>query len=244
MPSDNRERRSKHGYEQIQEQPHFNAESNQKRDVPTYPALTFKTFLWHTLPLILCNLLCEGLFALTLKLYGEKRVLERPNRIWFNTILLSLAAAISTGVGFLLDQIGYMLRGILLMRGGNTKREVGHILRGTIGSYILLVWVHLRRSSCSVVTTLVWFFVVVNVLGRLSVGFFGVTYTLDYEDIVTDKGLALTVWPTPGDVEFKVDDYFEAKGLSNGEFLVVFGSIWSCYRVSGALHPFYMLLYQ
>ncbi|KAF8460903.1 hypothetical protein BDZ91DRAFT_831717 [Kalaharituber pfeilii] len=171
----------------------------ERQTTPTYPGLTVQAVLIRTIPIILGNLFCEALFAYTLKHYNDKGVLRKVDRRWFNTISLLLAAALSMGIGYFLDQVGLMLRGGIVMKSANTKTEISHIWRGTIGSYILLVWSHLRRKSYNVVTTLAWLFVVGNVIGRLSVAFLGLTYNVDDEEFVEVKALEGTWWPEIGE---------------------------------------------
>ncbi|KAF8455427.1 hypothetical protein BDZ91DRAFT_537303 [Kalaharituber pfeilii] len=195
--------------------------SAEQKDPPIYPSLSIKSFVLRTYPFIYCNLLCLGLFVITLKIYGDKRVLERADRRGFNAILLFLAAAITMGIGFFLDQVGYMLRGRLLMELGNTKQEVGHIWRGTIGSYTLLVWCHLRRRSFNVVTLLALGFVLVNIFSRLSIGFFGFTYTLEHEDT---KG-RVTWWPQINE-KLEMPGYtFNGRNLTSDTLLEIFWEI-------------------
>ncbi|KAF8456816.1 hypothetical protein BDZ91DRAFT_800914 [Kalaharituber pfeilii] len=166
----------------------------------TYPGVTFRTVIFHTWPIILFNFLCEILFAYTLKRYGVKRVLNTVERRVFNALVIFLAAAISTGIGFLIDQVGYMLRGGLLMKGFNTKQEIAYIWQGTLGSYALLVWSHLRRKSYNIATTLALLFLIVNVVGRLSVALFGFTYTLDFTDQIEVPALRVVQWPEAGEL--------------------------------------------
>ncbi|KAF8456809.1 hypothetical protein BDZ91DRAFT_800895 [Kalaharituber pfeilii] len=161
----------------------------------TYPGLTIQTAISRTWPIILFNLLCEFLFAYTLKHYGAKRVLHSMERRVFNALVILLAAAISTGIGFLIDQVGYMLRGGLLMKGFNTKQEIAYVWQGTLGSYALLVWSHLRRKSYNVATTLALLFLIANVVGRLSVALFGFTYSLDFTDEIIVPALRVVQWP-------------------------------------------------
>ncbi|KAF8446578.1 hypothetical protein BDZ91DRAFT_753262 [Kalaharituber pfeilii] len=196
--------------------------SEEQKDPPIYPSLPIKTFLLRTFPFIFCNLLCLGLFVVTLKIYGDKRLLKRADRRGFNAILLFLAAAITMGIGFFLDQIGYMLRGRLLMELGNTKQEVGHIWRGTIGSYTLLVWCHLRRRSFNVVTLLALGFVLVNMFSRLSIGFFGFTYTLEHDEA---KG-RLTWWPQIDEkLEIPSNYKFDGETLTSNTLLEILWEI-------------------
>ncbi|KAF8456815.1 hypothetical protein BDZ91DRAFT_839228 [Kalaharituber pfeilii] len=131
--------------------------------------------------------------------YGAKRVLHNMERKVFNALVILLAAAISTGIGFLIDQVGYMLRGGLLMKGLNTKQEIAYIWQGTLGSYALLVWSHLRRKSYNVATTLALLFLIANVVGRLSVALFGFTYALDFTDQIDVPALQVVQWPEAGE---------------------------------------------
>ncbi|KAF8460904.1 hypothetical protein BDZ91DRAFT_765982 [Kalaharituber pfeilii] len=194
---------------------HLNLEP---KTTPTYPALTIKTVLFRTTPIILCNLFSEGRFAYTLKVYNDKGVLGKVDRRWFNTISLLLAAALSMGIGYFLDQVGLMLRGGLVMKRPNTTTEIGHIWRGTIGSYSLLVWCHLRRKSYNVVTVLAWLFVVGNVIGRLSVAFLGLTYTVDDDELVEVKAIEGAWWPEVGE-KFANDSVFASKVVSSDTLL-------------------------
>ncbi|KAF8426721.1 hypothetical protein EV426DRAFT_592562 [Tirmania nivea] len=171
-------------------------------DVPRrthYPQLRAKTLLIRFLPILVVNIILEAVFAYILKFYGDKEFLMSSDRRLFNMASLFLAAALSMGIGFLLGEVGVMFRGSMMGKSDNTKQEIAHILRGTLGSYALLVFSHIRRKAYTHATTLSWLFVLGNLLGRLSVGLIGLTYAVDDDNIVTVPALKGTWWPEVGD---------------------------------------------
>ncbi|KAF8441186.1 hypothetical protein BGX38DRAFT_1204134 [Terfezia claveryi] len=164
-----------------------------------YPRLRPKTLLIRFLPILVVNIILEALFAYVLKFYGDKKVLMPNDRRLFNMASLLLAAALSMGIGFLLGEVGVMFRGSMMGKSHNTKEEIAHILRGTLGSYALLVLSHIRRKAYTHATTLSWLFVLGNLLGRLSVGLIGLTYAVEDDNVVTVAALQGTWWPEVGD---------------------------------------------
>ena len=169
------------------------------RTTPKYGKLNFKKIILHTFPLVVVNLILEGVFVYILKIYSAKKILLEQDRRFFNAASLFLAAALSMGIGYLLNQIGFMLRGSLVGKSSNTKEEIGHIWRGSVGSYSLLIWCHVwKRKTWTLVTMVAALFIVGNLAGRLSVGFIGLTYAVDDGEIVSVPALVGTAWPEVG----------------------------------------------
>ncbi|KAF8475488.1 hypothetical protein BDZ91DRAFT_778654 [Kalaharituber pfeilii] len=185
---------------------------------PHYPRLTLTYLLVRTLPILLLNLVLEALFAYILKFYGAKKVLLSDDRRVFNMASLLLAAALSMGIGYLLDQIGTMLRGRMMGGSLNTKEEIAHILRGTLGSYSLLIFSHLRRKAYVHATTLATLFILSNLLGRLSVGFLGLTYAVDDQEVEIIPALEGTWWPELGE-PLRNDSVFLERKMEGDTFL-------------------------
>ncbi|KAF8451737.1 hypothetical protein BDZ91DRAFT_802569 [Kalaharituber pfeilii] len=159
---------------------------------PTYPVLTFQRICYRTIPNFLANLVLEVLFCVTLGAYQAKPFLDIIDKRWFNMIAIMLCATMSIGIGYLLDQVGVLLRGCLLQIGTNTKQEISHIVRCSLGTYTLLIWSHLKRKSWDVSSTLAFLFVISSFGGRLSVGFLGLTY--NDNDMPMDGTLEVTEW--------------------------------------------------
>lgn len=89
-----------------------------------YPRIGFKNIFKRFLPVLIVNIILAALFAYVLKFYGDKKILLDQDRRLFNVATLILAAALSTGIGFLLGEVGVLFRGSMMGKGFNTKDEV------------------------------------------------------------------------------------------------------------------------
>ena len=89
-----------------------------------YPWITIPSFLKRLLWVFIVNIALKGSFIGFLKHYCKKGILMSDDRRWFNMGTLFIAAALSMGISYLLDHIGFMSRGLMFGKIDNTKDEV------------------------------------------------------------------------------------------------------------------------
>lgn len=133
---------------------------------------------------------------LFLYLFAGKENLTPWERRAFNTLTILLSGLVSLSLGSLLGLLGSILRWRLLARASTTPRSVDLLLgMHTPTGAFKLICHHLGpNGKRSRTTAIVAVYLITNVLGRLSVATFGLTYDLnenvgvEYPAKVTDFG--------------------------------------------------------
>jgi hypothetical protein len=113
--------------------------------------------------------------------YAERDSLGPRDRRIFNTLMLLLSALVSLSLGSLLGLLGAVIRWPLLARHSHTPRDVDLVLGmpNPTGSLKLVMHQCGRGGKWSKATTTVLVYLVMNIVGRLSVAIFGLTYDLN-----------------------------------------------------------------
>ncbi|KAG0634073.1 hypothetical protein HOY80DRAFT_1061535 [Tuber brumale] len=113
------------------------------------------------------------LLVICLWAFSKKHPMSKWEQRSFNTLSILLTAIASLGLGSLLGHLGSMLRWPLL------ARTVDSILGMSppTGS-LRLIWRHIRERRMSRTTFIVAAYLFTNVVGRLSVAIFGLSYNM------------------------------------------------------------------
>ncbi|KAK0711757.1 hypothetical protein B0H67DRAFT_491133 [Lasiosphaeris hirsuta] len=113
--------------------------------------------------------------------FSGRESLGTWDRRLFNALTILSSSLVSLSLGSLLGLLGAVLRWPLLARRSHTPRDVDLILGmpNPTGSLKLIVHACGRNGKWSVTTVIVLAYLVVNIIGRLSVAIFGLTYDLN-----------------------------------------------------------------
>ncbi|PWW74783.1 hypothetical protein C7212DRAFT_353404 [Tuber magnatum] len=122
-----------------------------------------------------------ALVLLVVCLWGFPKM--QPMSQWqqrfFNTLSILLTAVASLGLGSLLGHLGSMLRWPLLARTVYQMQDVDSILgMSTPTGTLQLIRRHIREWRISRTTFIATAYLIINVVGRLSVAIFGLAYNM------------------------------------------------------------------
>ncbi|KAF2262562.1 hypothetical protein CC78DRAFT_606095 [Lojkania enalia] len=125
--------------------------------------------------------------------FSQMGNLSRWEKRWFNVLTILFSSLVSLMLGSLLGLLGNMLRWPLLARKAHEPMDVDLILgmSNPTGAFRLICYhtMHWKWRATTVVVTL---YLLVNIIGRLSVASFGLTFDLneipgvEYPVIITD----------------------------------------------------------
>ncbi|RVD80415.1 uncharacterized protein DFL_008312 [Arthrobotrys flagrans] len=131
----------------------------------------------------------------TLERFAGMGHLDRWEKRGFNALAILLSSLVSLSLGSLLQLLGNMIRWRLLAREVNKPQDVDLILGMAQPTGALrLIWYHTKNGRWTVTTIVVAGFLLINIIGRLSVAAFGLTFDLnelpgiEYPVMVTDWG--------------------------------------------------------
>ncbi|GAB1320997.1 hypothetical protein MFIFM68171_11207 [Madurella fahalii] len=153
--------------------------------------LPWKHVAWRfASSMVLCIIL-----AVILYVFERMEVLDNWERRGFNTLSILLSSLVSLSLGSLLGLLGGMLRWPLLARGPASPRDVDLILAMAepTGS-LRLMWRHTRDGRWTFTTWITALYLLLNVIGRLSIATLGLTFdtnedvTIEYPAMATDWG--------------------------------------------------------
>ncbi|XP_014561713.1 hypothetical protein COCVIDRAFT_85780 [Bipolaris victoriae FI3] len=153
----------------------------------------------------------HGSIAMTAVLYSFslKGVLGRWERRWFSALAIFLSSLVSLSTGSLLGLLGSMIRWPLLARKLYTAVDVDLILgiSNPTGA-AKLIWIHTvhKRKWC-VTTVTVLVYLLANIIGRLSVAAFGLTFDLNEEQRI-EYPTSITNWNTKDWGEYVTYSYY------------------------------------
>jgi hypothetical protein len=144
-----------------------------------------------------CSLLFSILIMVVLYSYAGRESLGTWDRRLFNMLTILFSSLVSLSMGSLLGLLGAVLRWPLLARRAHAPRDADLILGmpNPTGSLKLIVHHCGRSGTWSVTTWTVLAYLLVNIIGRLSVATFGLTYDLnenakvDYPVMLHDFGI-------------------------------------------------------
>ncbi|KAG0633223.1 hypothetical protein HOY80DRAFT_930306 [Tuber brumale] len=119
------------------------------------------------------------LLMICLWTFSKKHPMSKWEQRSFNTLSILLTAIASLGLGSILGHLGSMLRWPLLARTVYKMQDVDSILGMSppVGS-LRLISRHIRERRVSRTTFIVTAYLVTNVIGRLSVAIFGLSYNM------------------------------------------------------------------
>ncbi|KAG0137900.1 hypothetical protein HOY82DRAFT_496838 [Tuber indicum] len=119
------------------------------------------------------------LLVICLRAFSKLGPLSKWEQRSFNTLSILHTAIASFGVGSLLGNLGSMLRWPLLARTVYKMQDVDSILgMSPPAGSLRLIKRHVRERRISRTTLIVTAYLVVNVVGRLSVAIFGLAYNM------------------------------------------------------------------
>ncbi|RYP01586.1 hypothetical protein DL765_010851 [Monosporascus sp. GIB2] len=136
---------------------------------------------WSVLWRFFCTVLFSILVMAVLYSFSGIDSLTPWERRAFNTLTILLSSLVSLSLGSLLGLLGAAIRWVLLARKANTPRDVDLILGmpNPTGSLKLVFHHSGAHGKWSGTTLIVVLYLLVNIIGRLSVAAFGLTYDLD-----------------------------------------------------------------
>ncbi|KAK4455267.1 hypothetical protein QBC34DRAFT_460104 [Podospora aff. communis PSN243] len=168
-----------------------------QREIQRSPKNIGGGFPWRSVSWrFVCSALFSILIMVVIHSYAERDSLGPWDRRIFTTLTLLLSALVSLSLGSLLGLLGAVIRWPLLAKHSHTPRDVDLVLGmpNPTGS-LKLVMHHCGWSKkWSTTTTIVLVYLVVNIIGRLSVAIFDLTYDLndnagiEYPVMYTDFG--------------------------------------------------------
>ncbi|CUS15094.1 unnamed protein product [Tuber aestivum] len=143
------------------------------------------------------GLLFNIFIVLILYTFSQKGNLSRWEKRWFNALTISFSSLVSLMLGSLLGLLGSMLRWQLLARKLHNPMDVDLILgiANPTGAF-RLIYHHTKDWKWSATTVVVVIYLFINIVGRLSVAAFGLTYDLN-ELPGLKYPVKLTDWSTP-----------------------------------------------
>ncbi|PVH97868.1 hypothetical protein DM02DRAFT_657854 [Periconia macrospinosa] len=140
-------------------------------------------------------LIFSTITTIILHRFSLKGVLSSWETRWFNALNILFSSLVSLSVGSLLGLLGTMLRWPLLARKLHTPVDVDLILgmSNPTGAF-KLIWTHIVcKRKFSVTTAVVLVYLLVNVIGRLSVAAFGLTFSLNEQPRI-EPPVYITDW--------------------------------------------------
>ncbi|KAF8457849.1 hypothetical protein BDZ91DRAFT_666346 [Kalaharituber pfeilii] len=151
----------------------------------TYGAYEFrksvqiKRCLWPLALRFFATCLSIGVLCICLREFQQFGLLDKPKQRSFNTLAILLSGIMSLAIGSMFGILGAILRWPLLARAKYSVRDVDLILsiQNPTGSWAL-VWEHTREGRWTLTSTIVFIFLIITVIGRLSVAGFGLTFNL------------------------------------------------------------------
>ncbi|ORY15946.1 hypothetical protein BCR34DRAFT_597992 [Clohesyomyces aquaticus] len=129
--------------------------------------------------------------------FSRKGILSRWEKRWFNLLAILFSSLVSLSLGSLLGLLGNMLRWPLLARKLHKPMDVDLILgMANPTGALRLVWYHtIMDRRWSMTTVVVAVYLIFNVVARLSVAAFGLTFDLtDTPDV--EYPVKVTDWNT------------------------------------------------
>ncbi|CAZ84205.1 unnamed protein product [Tuber melanosporum] len=119
------------------------------------------------------------LLVICLWIFSKKRSMSKLEQRSFNTLSILLTATASLGLGSLLGHLGSMLRWPILARTVHQMQDVDSILgMSPPAGALRLIKRHIRERRISRTTFIVTAYLLTNVIGRLSVANFGLTFNM------------------------------------------------------------------
>jgi hypothetical protein len=145
--------------------------------------------LWRSAAAVLFSVL----ITVVLYSFASRDSLTTWERRAFNTLTILFSSLVSLSLGSLLGLLGAALRWRLLARNTSTPRDVDLILgiHNPTGALKLIHHHVVSQGKCSTTTLIVTLYLLVNIVGRLSVAAFGLTYNLD-ENVGVEYPIAVT----------------------------------------------------
>ncbi|KAK4443860.1 hypothetical protein QBC34DRAFT_361207 [Podospora aff. communis PSN243] len=149
-----------------------------------------RNILWR----VVSSLVSAILVLATLYAFAGMENVNTWERRWFNMLTIFFSSLVSLSVGSLLGFLGGMMRWPLLANRSHSPLGVDLVLgmQNPTGS-LRLVANHVSRRHWSVTTTVVLVYLLFNIVGRLSVAIFGLTYDLNEHDAV-EYPVMVTDW--------------------------------------------------
>ncbi|KAH8587889.1 hypothetical protein B0O99DRAFT_583890 [Bisporella sp. PMI_857] len=144
------------------------------------------------------GLVFSAIITVILYTFSQKGKLSRWEKRWFNVLTILFSSLVSLMLGSLLGVLGSMLRWQLLARKLHKPMDVDLILgiSNPTGAF-RLIWYHaIKDRKWTATTVIVTFYLLLNVIGRLSVAAFGLTFDLN-ELPGIEYPVKLTDWSTP-----------------------------------------------
>ncbi|EMD68531.1 hypothetical protein COCSADRAFT_350137 [Bipolaris sorokiniana ND90Pr] len=129
--------------------------------------------------------------------FSLKGVLSRWEKRWFSALAILLSSMLSLSTGSLLGLLGSMVRWPLLARKLYTPVDADLILgvSNPTGA-VKLIWIHtVQKRKWCVTTVIVMVYLLADIIGRISVAAFGLTFDLNEEPRI-EYPTKLTNWGT------------------------------------------------
>lgn len=171
-----------------------------------------------------------SLALLAVALWGFSKMghLDKATQRGFNTLSILLPGMASLALGSLISHLGSMLRWPLLARTKHKMQDVDSILGMSPPTGALrLIKRHIRERRISRTTLIVTLYFITNILGRLSVAIFGLTYDQADQEGIKHPTLATNwtsaLWTRRLDISGKESYEYEIRT----EFLI---SVWNGFR--------------
>lgn len=149
--------------------------------------------------------------------FAGKNALTSDDRRWFNALAILFSALVSLSVGSLLNFLGAMIRWPLLAGRSHSTADVSPVSKSfvrttaeadrldnkvdlilgmsdPVGSFHLL-WSHTKSLRWTKITVVALLYLLFNIIGRLSVAGFGLTFDLNEVDGI-EYPVKVTSWDT------------------------------------------------
>lgn len=149
--------------------------------------------------------------------FAGKNALTSDDRRWFNALAILFSALVSLSVGSLLNFLGAMIRWPLLAGRTHSTTDVSPVSKSfvrtsaeadrldnkvdlilgmsdPVGSFHLL-WSHTKSLRWTKITVVALLYLLFNIIGRLSVAGFGLTFDLNEVDGI-EYPVKVTSWDT------------------------------------------------
>ena len=192
-----------------------------------------------------CATFFSVILALVLRIFETSGQLDTWGRRWFNLLTILFSSIVSLSLGSLIGLLGGMLRWPLLARKGYSARDVSSLafrsrwssesgtdtgpqvdlilgMANPTGS-VRLVWDHIKRREWTFATSAALLYVFVNMVSRLSIAAFGLTYDLN-EAARVEYPVKVTDWSTDGWFSTRKDQ------LGGGNEFQAYASSFCTYR--------------